>query len=353
VPAQERREIADASAGHDLCDEMLLMEPVIAGIDVGATSISGGLVTPDGDILGVVQCATRGRGNALQTLLAVVDDLVFRVRETGRDLTGIGIGLPGLVDVDQGMMVSAHNLVSEIAHVPLGDRLQASTGVPVFVDNDVNALTLAEWTFGVGRGARSLALLVLGTGVGGGLLLDSQLVRGASGCAGEFGHIPIDFNGPPCVCGGRGCLCLWVGGQALADTARERLAKGTVSTLRAIASDRQQITAALIFEAAAAGDGLALELVERACQALGAGIGAIINAVDPELLVITGGVASSLSRHDTEIMARVGHYALPQALARTRIRFVPTDKRRTVLGGAALVLHELGRRGDRTATGGR
>jgi glucokinase len=330
------------------------MEPVIAGIDVGGTSISGGLITSQGHIVTVVQSATRGRGNALQTLLAVVDDLVRHARETFRVLTGIGIGLPGLVDVEKGMVVSDVNLVSELARVPLGEKLQTSTGLPVFVDNDVNALTLAEWTFGVGRGAHSLALLAVGTGVGGGLLLDGQLVRGQSGCAGEFGHLPIAVDGPPCACGGRGCLNVWVGGQALAETARQRIAEGTVSSLHPPTGVRApEITAARVFEAAAAGDALGRQLVERACQALGAGIGAIINAVDPELLVITGGVAASLAGHEAEILTSVGHHALAHALARTRIRFVPTDKRQTVRGGAALVLYELDRRGERTATGGR
>lgn len=320
----------------------------IVGIDVGATSISGGLVTPGGDVLTAVEMPTRHRGSAVETLLAVVDDLITGARTEGLDLEGIGIGLPGLVDVEKGMMVSPHNLVSEFAHIPLGDRLRTATGLPVFVDNDVNALALGEWTFGVGRGARSLALLAVGTGVGGGLILDGRLVRGQSGCAGEFGHIPIDMNGPPCVCGGRGCMVVWVGGKALEETARQHIVKGAVSSLLALAGGNpQRITAALVFEAAATGDALARELVDTACRALGAAIGAIIHAVDPEMIVITGGVAASLAHYEPEVAACVGRYALAHALASTRIRFAPTDKRRTVRGGAALVLYELDRRGAR------
>ncbi len=326
---------------------------LMMGIDVGATSISGGLITSSGDVLTAVETPTRHRGSAVETLLTVVNDLITGARADGLDLEGIGVGLPGLVDVEKGMMVSPHNLVSEFAHVPLGDRLHAATGLPVFVDNDVNALALGEWTFGVGRGARSLALLAVGTGVGGGLILDGHLVRGQSGCAGEFGHIPIGHqDGPLCVCGARGCMVMWVGGKALEETARQHIAKGAASSLLRLAGgDPQQITAALVFEAAAAQDELARGLVDAACQALGAGIGAIMHAVDPELIVITGGVAASLARCESQIVAAIGRYALAHALARTRIRLAPTDKRQTVRGGAALVLYELRRRGGRDRHG--
>jgi glucokinase len=327
------------------------MEPLIIGIDVGATSISGGLVTPQGQVMTAIESPTRLRGSAVETLLAIVDDLVDRARRDGFDLEGIGVGLPGLVDVDRGMMVSAVNLVPELAHVPLAERLQASTGVPAFVENDVNALAVGQLTFGPGRGARSLAVVAVGTGVGGALVLDGRLVRGHSGCAGEFGHLPVGRGGPPCICGRRGCLNQRVGGRSLAEAAARLLARGVASSLPELAGDdRQAITAALIFEAARRGDRLARALVDKACWALGVAVATIINVLDPGLIIITGGVAASLARFEEQIRAAVAAHALALALAGTSIRFVPADKQQTVRGGAALVLDELKRRGERPAT---
>jgi glucokinase len=327
------------------------MEPLIIGIDVGATSISGGLLTPQGEVQTAIESPTRRHGNALETLLAVVVELVERARRGGFHLEGIGVGLPGIVDVDKGMVVSSINLVPELAHVAVAERLQASTGVPTFVENDVNALAVGQLTFGLGRGARSLAVVAVGTGVGGALVLNGRLVRGHSGCAGEFGHMPIERDGSPCSCGRRGCLNQRVGGRALAETATRLLALGMASSLSRLADGGLQgITAALIFEAAEAGDLLARQLVDGSCQALGVAIGTIINTFDPGLIIITGGVAASLARFERDIRAAVAAHALAPALAGTSIRFVPADKRQTVQGGAALVLYELKRREERPAT---
>jgi glucokinase len=187
-----------------------------------------------------------------------------------------------------------------------------------------------------------MALLAIGTGVGGAIILGRELVRGHSGCAGEFGHVLLDFQGPPCPCGGRGCLNAYVAGEALARAGQEVVARGESSKLLALADgDPERIRAAHVFEAAAAGDDAARALVERACTALGAAIGGIVNTLDPELIVVTGGVAGSLVPLEHHVLESARRYALPRALARTRVRIVPADKRRTMLGGAALALGGL------------
>ena len=152
--------------------------------------------------------------------------------------------------------------------------------MPVFVDNDVNALALAEWTWGAGRGARSLVMLALGTGVGGGIILDGRLHRGQSGFGGELGHVPIDFDGPPCICGGRGCLKAYVSGTDIALRGGERLGR--------------PVGAAEVFRLAAAGDAAADAIVEEACAALGAGLAIIVNGLNPERVLLAGSVAKSL-----------------------------------------------------------
>ena len=127
-------------------------------------------------------------------------------------VTGIGLGVPGIVDAERGRVGVDVHYVPELAGAPLAAMLGERLGVPVFVDNDVNALALAEWTWGAGRGARSLVMLALGTGVGGGIIVDGRLLRGRAGFGGELGHVPMNFDGPPCRCGGRGCLKAYVSG---------------------------------------------------------------------------------------------------------------------------------------------
>jgi glucokinase len=327
---------------------------VLIGADVGATTIAAGLVAEDGEVLAVERVPThgRGRGTAVRTLLDLVDALVQRAKQDDLAAAGIGIGLPGIVDAGKGMMASSQNLVPEFAGVALATDLRTSTGLPVFVDNDVNALALGEYAFGIGRSAASLAVLAVGTGVGGALVLDGQLVRGHTNCAGEFGHTSIDFQGPPCRCGGRGCLNDYISGDSLARAAQAAAARGEPSKVLALAGgDPERITAALVFQAAAAGDVPGMAIVERACAALGAGIAAIVNALNPELVVVTGGVADSFALLESRVAECTRQYALPQALAGTRVRFVTADKRRTVRGGAALALSRLHASGQPSGSG--
>jgi glucokinase len=201
---------------------------------------------------------------------------------------------------------------------------------PVFVDNDVNALVLAEWTWGAGRGARSLVMLALGTGVGGGIVLDGRLQRGAAGSAGELGHVPIDFDGPPCICGGRGCLKAFVSGTDIARRAEERLGR--------------PVGAAEVFQLAATGQAEAAAIVDEVCRALGAGLAVIVNGLNPERVLLAGSVAKSLRPLEARIRASLADYAFAAAIAATRLEILSLDKDATVRGGAALVCYETDRR---------
>lgn len=320
-------------------------DPVV-GVDVGASTISAGLVRRDGTILTAVQAPTVAEGAVVDTILSLIDRALAAARERGLGVSGIGLGLPGLVDVEKGFMRSIpRSWLAELCDVPLAAIINERSGHPVFVDNDVNALTLAEWMFGLGRGASSLVTMAIGTGIGAGLVLDGRLVRGHLQIAGEIGHLSIDLDGPTCVCGGVGCLATYVAGGMIGDRARERLARyPTAALLERVGGDPARIGAPLLFEAAAAGDPLAHAVVDDACEALAMGIGALVNLLNPEIIVITGGVAPSLAPLRDDIMRRVRRRALAAALDATTVRVVPGDKRGTVRGGAALVLYEAARR---------
>ena len=187
---------------------------VVIGVDVGGTTVAAGLVAADGRVLEHQQAPThaRGPGTALETIGELLERLCEQARARGVTVTGVGVGVPGIVDVERGTVGVDIHYAPELARAPLAAMLADRLGVPVYVDNDVNALALAEWTWGAGRGARSLVMLALGTGVGGGIILDGRLHRGQAGFGGELGHVPIDFDGPPCICGGRGCLKAYVSG---------------------------------------------------------------------------------------------------------------------------------------------
>lgn len=318
---------------------------VLIGVDIGCTSTAGGLVTSDGEVLSAIEAPTKlGSGTSLQTIADIVADLAAEAQHRGLALEAVGVGVPGLVDVERGLVVSsAGSVLADLQRAPLAEMISAKTGVPTFVDNDVNALALGEWAFGAGRGAASCVVLAIGSAVGAGIVLDGRLLRGASGFAGELGHVSIDFDGPPCHCGGRGCLSLYLGGDYLAAEARRRIVDES-SALQALAGgDGSAVTAETVFAAAAAGDALARGMVDRACRALGAGLALVVNGLNPEVVVVTGGVVKSLLPLQAEIARRTGEYALTDLLAATRIHFVVGDKRRTLRGGAALVLYERGR----------
>lgn len=317
------------------------------GVDLGATTISGGLVTCGGDVLHARQLPTRGgSASVTERLLDLIDELVQEGRTRGLPVDGVGVGVAGAVDPETGTML-AHpgNALPELAQLRLADEIRRVTDAPVFIDNDANALALAEWTFGLGRGAQSLALFAIGTHVGGGIILGDTLVRGRAGCAGEFYALPIDFDGPPCPPFGRGSLGHYVGGHAIAAEARQQVLTGTggAHLLEMADGDPARITSELVFQAATTGDPVAKAIVDRACDALAAGIAVVVNALNPEVVVVTGGVARSLAPMQEDLRRRAGAYTLEPALAGTRLHVVAGEKRETVRGGAALVRYELER----------
>ncbi len=318
---------------------------VVLAVDVGGTLTAAAVVTEAGEVLEEIVRPTHeaGPGTAGRTITALLDALVDRARRPGGGLLGIGVGVPAVVEAVTGRIGDEAHHVPDLAGQPLARHLQTRYGLPAWVDNDVNALTLGEWMFGAGRGARSLVVLAPGTGFGAGLILDRRLIRGASGFAGEFGHAPVKFDGRPCWCGGRGCLAVYASGRGIAEAARERAAAEPGSALGAGAGgDLRAVTAPQVFEAARAGDPAAAAVVDEACRALGAMIAIVVNGLNPERVVITGGVASAYVPLRERVMRYAAEHAFRRALAGTRVVIVPGDKRVTVRGAAALVLYERG-----------
>ncbi|HEY7540324.1 MAG TPA: ROK family protein [Methylomirabilota bacterium] len=315
---------------------------VILGVDIGGTTTAVGLVTRAGEIIADARAPTRPGGrDPLDTVMTLIRRVAEKARRPVRSVAAIGIGVPGPVDAERGIVGEPVTHVPALAGRALAAELRRRVGVRVWLDNDVNALALGEATLGAGRGARSLVVLSIGTGVGAGIVLEGRLVRGAAGFGGELGHTPVNFDGPPCWCGLRGCLALYASGRGIADIARARVtSEPSAALLKAAGGDPTGITAATVFHAAETGDHLARSIVDEACQALGAMIGTIVNGLNPEVLILTGGVVESFARLEPEILRASREYAFPTALAATRIEIVPGDKRAGVRGAAALALYE-------------
>ena len=222
---------------------------------------------------------------------AAVDE-VARAGGSGAGVAGVGVAAPGSLDRARGVVLESHNL--GWFGLPLRDRVHAATGLPTIVENDANCAAYGEWWRGAGRGFRSVLGITLGTGIGGGIVMDGRPFLGATGAAGEIGHMTVEFGGRRCTCGGRGCLEAYASGPAIARTAVEGLGGGTRSTLpELVAGDLNRITAATVHEAAVGGDAYATGVLARAARMLAAGVAGAVNLLGPDAVVVMGGVAAA------------------------------------------------------------
>ncbi len=318
---------------------------VALAVDIGGTTTAVGAVTDTGDVLDEIEAPThvKGPGTAIETVVELLDAVKGRIADREMPIAGVGIGVPGIVD-ETGIVDDHVPHVPELARVSLADALTDRFPFPVFVDNDVNAIALAEWLYGAARGARSVVVLAPGTGFGAGIVLDGRLVRGVGGFGGELGHTPVKFDGRPCWCGGRGCLATYASGRGIAEAARERVRGDADDPLLVAAGGNPlAIDARLVFTAAERGDPTASAVVDEACRALGAMVATVVNGLNPEVIVITGGVAGAFAPLRPRVLSIAAEHAFPRAMAATRITIVPGDKRLTVRGAAALVFHDVAR----------
>lgn len=269
------------------------MKPVLAA-DLGGTRLAAALVSADGRIIHREDSLTlAGEGPRAVTdhLFSVLDNLLHRQGLVPSHLAAIGLGVAGIVDLSSGRVVSGPHLPGW-HNVPLRDTVAQKYGLPVHLLNDASAAALGEHRYGAGRGARNLVLLTLGTGIGGGIIIDGRLYQGALGTAGEFGHMSIDVGGEEDVCGNLGCLETFVSGPAIAAAVRDRLAAGEKSSrLEAATGQPDGITAEKVGDAARRGDALARDVIRRAGEYLGIGLVNVVNIFNPELVIIGGGLA--------------------------------------------------------------
>lgn len=242
-----------------------MSSPLVIGLDVGATKILSGLVDREGNVLAEHRVATPGRSQ--KDALAAMDTAVEALLDDR--VAAIGYGIPANLERGTSRVLQATNML--LAGIDLVARSSERFGLPVGVENDGNVAALAEWKRGAGRSASNLVMLTLGTGIGGGVVIDDRLFRGWA----ELGHIVIQENGPPCPCGGRGHIEALASGQAA-----DGIARGLYGA---------EADARVLVERARAGESAALEALARIGASLGVAIGSLVNTFDPELFVIGGG----------------------------------------------------------------
>ena len=298
----------------------------IVGVDLGGTNIVTGAMRADGgEVLGLRSVATRaelGADGVVARIVALAEETIADAQATTgatRDqFLGVGIGAPGPLDRARGVVVVAPNLGWH--DVPLCADVSRALRLPAVLDNDANCATLGEWWVGAARGARHVLGLTIGTGIGGGLVIDGRVYHGASDVAGEVGHTTIDSNGRRCACGNYGCLEAYASGPAIAERSREALSVGETSILPAlVGGDVARITAQTVYDAAEQGDPLARQIVGETARFLGAGIASLLNILNPEVVVIAGGVTRAGEALFEPLRAEVRRRAFRPAVEACRI----------------------------------
>ncbi len=317
----------------------------VLGIDIGGTNLVVGSVAEDGSSM--VASASEpthseaGATDVVDRLVGLAERAIATTRREapGAEILGVGVGAPGPLDTKRGIVLLTPNL--GWVNMPLRQLIHDRLGLPAALDNDANCAVLGEWWVGAARGARHAIGITIGTGIGGGLIIDGQLYHGASDVAGEIGHTTIDTEGRRCKCGNYGCLEAYASGPNIALRAVEELEAGAESRLRAlVGGDLRKITAQTVYQAAADGDELALEVVNDTAKFLGVGIGNLLNVFNPEVVVVCGGVTLAGDHLFEPLRREVARRAFKPAV--TACRIVPGELAGTagVYGAAKVFLDQ-------------
>jgi glucokinase len=300
----------------------------VLGIDIGGTNLVVGAVAEDGSALHALRSEPTRPEEGSDAVLhrlgamgrAVMDETCKAI--PGAEFAGVGAGAPGPLDTKRGVVLLTPNL--GWVNLPLRHLLQDTLGVPARIDNDANCAVLGEWWRGAARGAKQVIGITIGTGIGGGIIVDGRLYHGASDCAGEIGHTTVEVNGRRCKCGNYGCLEAYASGPAIARRAVEAIEAGQTSKLPGYVDGAlEKITAQTVYQAAHDGDELAEEVVGDTAKFLGAGIANMINIFNPEIVVVFGGVTYAGERLFGPLRREVAKRAFKPAVAVCRI--VPAE----------------------------
>jgi len=263
-------------------------------VDLGGTNLRIAAVSGEGKMLEKVTTGTEvhlGRDHVIREMCDAIQSLTVKHRSAG-DLAGIGIGVPGFIDMDTGMVMRSPNL-QDWANFPVREEIERRLGTKVILENDANAAAMGEKWLGAGRNTDHMAMYTLGTGVGGGIVMNGRLWHGVNGMAGELGHFNVEPEGHPCGCGSRGCLEQYASATAIVRMAHEEIASGNAPDLADAARGNVEFSSRGIYQLAIQSHASAKRIYERVGRALAIGVGSMINALNLPMYVIGGGVSSA------------------------------------------------------------
>ena len=317
-------------------------KPFVIGVDVGGTKIAAGLVDSDGCVRGY-QTSSTEVSNPQATLNAISQTIQRVIRDTCvpiSSLKGVGLGIPGLVDPQEGIGIASVNLQWENVNVTA--ELEKRIGIPCTIENDVKAAALGELNYGAGKGVTNLIFLNIGTGVAAAVVLDGKIYRGKHGMAGEIGHAVVDPNGPRCKCGGQGCLEAVIAGPAIVLRALNIAKSYPDSLIHQVFSSSQELTSRDIYQAADQKDEAAIKTISEISYYLAIAIQYLALAYDPHLIVLGGGVVYSVPDFLDYLMVAINHlttesWVIRQLVHPDYIQVSRLGSNLAILGAAALV----------------
>lgn len=307
---------------------------VVIGVDLGGTNLRTALLSPDGKILDKHKEATRASDGWKKVVARLIDSIKKQHESAGRmgvNVAGVGVGAPGVIQSDRGIVVKSPNF-PDWNNLPLKDALEKALDLPVHIENDANAAALGEQWLGAGHGIGSMILLTLGTGVGGGIVLNNQIWQGADGMAGELGHMTVIPDGRLCGCGNNGCLEMYASARGIVQSYHER---------KHATASFTEVTSELVYELARKGEADALAVMQGMGSMLGIGIANLINIFNPEMIVIGGGVKDAWPLFIDATRAEIRKRAFEVPAARTRIVESKLGDDAGMVGAAAVALQKV------------
>lgn len=314
------------------------MKKYSIGIDLGGTKILIGLVEKEsGKVVSHIKKKTKkekGPENIVRKMVEGVEELLEESGESFTEISSIGIGSAGQIDRKNGIIIGAPNL--DCYNLNLKEILQNKFNIPVFVGNDVEVATIGEQKFGAGKGCADFVCVFVGTGIGSAVVKNGHIIYGATGTAGELGHIIVDLNGRPCACGAHGCLEAYASRSAIETRIEGALKKGRKSCISEYLEEGKAITSSMIRKSIEREDELVTQCVSEASEYLSGGLASVINLINPELIILGGGLIEAVDYFYKQTIKKAKSKSLP----------VPAEKIRfskTILGdysgviGAALL----------------